>query len=860
MNKELLEYFNGDDLAASVFLSKYAAENEQFPYEMHERLAKEFNRMHEQTYDKDKWKEHYDKLSKTGQRFYARVDHYGENFFFGLFDYFYNIVPQGSVMANLGTSVIGSLSNCFVVGQPHDSYGGIMQKDEELAQLMKRRGGVGIDISSLRPSGTPTTNSAKTSTGAASFMHRYSNTTREVAQNGRRGALMITIDCRHPDVFDFVNMKKDRTKVTGANISVMLRDDFMQAVENDEDYVLRWPCNLEVPKDTRPFEYNTLYPFQNKTNIGGYYKIIKAKEVYEQIVENAWEHAEPGQIFIDRHWNYSPDGAYREYRGITTNPCGEIFMQTYDACRLILANLLSLALANVPRDKFDILAYELFYSLQYLADLLIDLEAEAITKIINKIKQDEYNEVELRLWENIYQTAISSRRSGSGITALGDMLALMGYKYDSEESKAFIENLMRIKMRAELDCMVDLAILKGPFKGWDFEAEFISERTGQTFIDTGQLMVGESNIRGTNEFYQMLLDEFPDETARMMKYGRRNVSWSTVAPAGTVSLMTQTTSGIEPLFSPYYFRRKKINPSDKNNRVDFVDKNGDQWQEFPVLHPQFKLWIQKQDPSANIENFTKEDVQEWFEKSPWFGSTANEINWLARVEIQAIVQKYTSHSISSTINLPNTVSKEEVGQIYMHAWKNKLKGVTVYRDGSRDGVLINEPKQLEFAYHDAPKRPKQLDAESHITTVQGQKYNVIVGLMNGNPYEVFVLPGEHFKRGSGKIEKEARGKYTYVSDTVHSIDFAHIMSDEQEAVARLVSTALRHGADIKFIVEQLNKTKGGITSFSKAIARCLKKYIPDGAASTVICDNCGSEHVVFENGCQMCRDCGESKC
>jgi len=831
MTKELLHYFDNDELAASSFLSKYADQNEQTPDDMHLRMAREFNRKHGETLTPEVVRQNFDKLSKLGKTFYHRVFHYGEEFFMGALMNFQYIVPQGSVMAILGTDLIGSLSNCFVVGQPHDSYGGIMKKDQELAQLMKRRGGVGIDISTLRPSGVATTNAAKTSTGAASFMHRYSNTTREVAQNGRRGALMITIDCRHPDVFQFVNAKKDRTKVTGANISVMLRDDFMEAVKADKDYILRFPCDYDLSEMGEcKADYNVLYPI---TNIQGeniaYYKKIKAKELYEQIVENAWENAEPGQIFIDRHHSYSPDGVYPQYRGVTTNPCGEIFMQTYDACRLILGNLLSCVGQN------DAIIYDLFYTLQFMADLLVDLELEYVEKIINKIKDEEENEVELALWTNIYNTAKSSRRTGSGITALGDMLAMMSLQYDSEEALNKVEEIMRIKMRAELDCMVDLAILKGTFEGCDWTVE-------------------------SNAFYVMLEKEFPEQYERMKKYGRRNVSWSTVAPAGTVSLMTQTTSGIEPLFQPYYLRRKKINPSQTDVRVDFTDANGDMWQEFPVMHPQFKYWIARNHPEVDFKTVTSSQLNELFEKSPWYGSIANDIDWMKRIEMQSVIQKYTSHSISSTINLPKDVTKEDVAQIYMYAWEKGLKGVTVYRDGSRDGVLITEPKQAEFDYHDAPKRPQVLKAESHITSVKGDKYNVIVGLMNDKPYEVFVLAGEHFKKGNGELIKEARGKYTYQSETVHSMNFSDAMSDEEETVARLVSTALRHGADIKFIVEQLNKTRGGITSFSKAIARCLKKYIPDGAKSTVTCNNCGSDLVVFEEGCQICKNCGESKC
>ena len=855
---ELLNYFNGEEIAANVFLSKYAAEGETLPDHMHERMAKEFYRMHKQTLDYDYEKNKlYNEVSSYGKQLITFLDSWEK--FFGLLEGFDHIVPQGSVMSNLGTKLVTSLSNCFVIGQPEDSYGGIMQKDEELVQLMKRRGGVGIDISTLRPSEAPVTNSAKTSTGAVSFMPRYSNSTREVAQGGRRGALMITLDIRHPDIQQFINVKRDRTQITGANISVMLRDDFMEAVEKDEDYILRWPCNYDLSEmEECQAEYNQLFPI---TNIQGeniaYYKRIKAKEVYDQIVENAWENAEPGQIFVDRHWNYSPDSVYSQFKGVTTNPCGEIFMQVYDACRLILLNLLTLLDKYSTSDdviKDDERIYSYFYQLQWFADLLVDLELEYILRIINKIKKDptsvESKTTELNLWTNIYNTAKASRRTGSGITALGDLLAWMHVKYDSDQGLAIIEQVMSLKMEAELECMIDLAILKGSFEGWNPELEFD--------------IVNGKAVEGKNEFYQFLLEYYPEQVDKMIKYGRRNVSWSTVAPAGTVSLMTQTTSGMEPLFMPFYTRRKKINSNDKDSRIDFKDQSGDNWQEFPVIHEQFRKWIVEFDPGINVINLTASDLTTLFESSPWYGSTANDINWMKRVEIQGIIQKYTSHSISSTINLPSTATKQDVADIYLHSWKSGLKGVTVYRDGCRTGVLVSDNNtKTEFKEIDATKRPKILPAEGYKIRVKGEEWIILIGLLDNKPYEIFATENMWNIPSSFNCDIIKNNKKSYtinIKDEKVIEDFTSNVSSEEESVSRLISTSLRHGVHIKYIVEQLSKSYGTINSFSKAIIRVLKKYIPEGELSTLTCLECGSNHIIFEEGCQKCTNCGSSKC
>lgn len=877
------EYFKGDELAASVWEGKYAAKGESNPDEMHKRLAKEFARIELKYGSKETPLS--EELKAIVSEYAKRRNYLTEDRIYDLFKDFKYIVPQGSIMSMLGVDKIGSLSNCFVIGQPEDSYGGILQKDEQLVQLMKRRGGVGIDISTLRPSGTDVTNAAKTSTGAASFMERFSNSTREVAQGGRRGALMITIDVRHPDVFDFVNIKKDRTKVTGANISVMLRDDFMEAVKNDEDYILRFPCDAKVDI-TGDFAYDTLYT--SGADPSGIidantvqFKKIKAKELYDSIVENAWENAEPGQMFIDRHWDYSPDGAYEQYRGVTTNPCGEIFMQPYDACRLMAINLLSFVENPYTDEAYVdwVKLYEVAYEQQRLADDLVDLELEHISRILAKIHSDEESDevkrTEIELWEKVYDVASAGRRTGCGFTALGDMLAAVGVAYDSQQGCDYIEKVMSTKMEAELDCTIDLAILRGTFDGWDSKTEF------HAYLHNWKDENGESDgeMRGNNAFYQMIVEDFNPQFNRMFEHGRRNVSWNTVAPTGSVSILTQTTSGLEPLFAPYYMRRKKVNPGEEGVRVDFVDQNGDNWMEYPVMHPQFIEWYHKyllskgaeaalwypnvSDAKACLEQLDKEHLDLEFKESPWYNSCAPDIDWKKRVDVQAIIQKYTSHSISSTINLPSDVTKEEVAEIYIHSYDKGLKGVTVYRDGCRTGVLVtdsNESKKT-FEYNDAPKRPTCLPVEIHTTVSKGIKWNVIVGILDSKPYEVFAIP--HFTNETElELCKIKRGRYDLLKDgDTYSEDITSHITDEQDVLTRMVSTALRHGADITFIVEQLNKSHGDITSFSKAIARTLKKYIDEKKmVSRAACTECGSNNVVFEEGCLMCKDCGSSKC
>lgn len=800
-----------------MWQSKYAAPGERTPDDMHRRMARELSRV----------------MSEIDPVF-------DEEFVFNLLRDFKYIVPQGSIMATLGVrDKVASLSNCFVIESPRDSYGGILKTDEELVQLMKRRGGVGVDISTLRPRGVAVKNAAGTSTGAASFMERFSSSTREVAQDGRRGALMLTISVKHPDAEEFVNMKRDRTKVTGANVSVLLTDDFMRKAQDDDDYIQVWPCDSilsaeEIEKAGRE-EYNTLIPLNGK-----YVKRIKAKELYDAIVYNAWDNAEPGQLFIDRLHDYSPDGVYDEYKTITTNPCSEIGMGSYDACRLIAINLFSYVIDPFTKSaRFD---HDLFSThcgyMQIMGDAIVDLELEHIGKILSHIdKSPEPESIKHRereLWMKVMETASRGRRTGCGITALGDTIAALGLKYDSDEALRVTGDIMRTKFVAELEASAHLADMSRAFSGWSYQAE-----------------------QDTN-FSKMIKEEFPDLWRRISQSGRRNVSWSTIAPTGSLSILTQTSSGLEPMFMPFYTRRRKINPNDTFNRVDFVDQNGDQWMEYPVLEPKFKMWMLMQgvaDPSV----LSKDEVQHWFEKSPWYGSCAGDIDWERRVDMQAVCQRFISHSISSTINIPNSATKEDVERIYIRAWQKGLKGVTVYRDGCRSGVLVADAKKEQFVQHDAPKRPKELDADLYHVTAMGKRWTVCVGLLENKPYEVFATRGEFGIHGqSGKLVKIRKKQYGFfVDNNAVNTDITAYSTGEEAAVTRLISTSLRHGAKIDFVVDQLSSFDGPIVSFSKAIARTLKKY---NTIQEELCTECGSTNIERSEGCLLCKKCGHSKC
>lgn len=870
MNKELLEYFNGDELAASVWLSKYAKEGEITPADMHKRMTKEFARIeegyikHEQNFlDKEK-------LSYYGRN---RED-LTEESIFNLFDKFKTIIPQGSVMANLGSKEITSLSNCFVIGTPEDSYGGILRKDEELVQLMKRRGGVGGDLSTLRPATTPVTNSAKTSTGAVSFAHRFSNSTREVAQGGRRGALMLSMDIKHPDSLEFIKSKRDRTSITGANISVKLGDDFMKAVEAGDDYILRFPTDFTPTGKEwdEILEYDQLQVFRSVSN-KIYAKKIKAKEYWDEIITSAKDFAEPGLMFWDRMVNYSPDGVYPEFRPITTNPCSEIAMQPYDACRLIAIN--TFGFVNHPFTPNAWFDYETFYEIVYeamrLSDDLVDLEIEAIGKILDKIDSDPESEdvkrVEKELWIKIRDTAEASRRTGLGVTGIGDTLAALNIKYDSLKGQNTKDAIMSQKMLAELDCTIDLSILRGSFPGYDNDLEFK--------IKDSEFKINDSEVEGNNDWYNFLLIDYPTQAHRMIQYGRRNLSFSTIAPTGSVSLMAQVTSGLEPLFQPYYIRRKKINSPE--DRVDFIDELGDKWTEYGILHPKFKDWARINFflSSEDLEKFSKEDLEDLFKQSPWYGSTANDIDWIKRVESQAILQKYVTHSISSTINLPSTVTHEEVSDIYLESWKRGLKGVTVYVDGSRSGVLVTENTQSK----DTPlTRPKEIPCKVLRFKNERKNWIAFIGLIDNKPYEIFTGINDldefpvptHVEEGTIiKITQEGEksrydfqyiDKYGY-TNTLGGLN--RVFSKEYWNYARFTSTLLRKNIPLLDVIDVINKlefSNKSLNSWQAGMIRSLSSFVEDGTKAKDVCEECGDENVIYENGCKTCKACGHSAC
>ena len=855
--KELLQYFYFDTLACIVWFQKYAdvKDQEVHPNEMHIRLAEEFYKV-EQKYIKQELEYIKNNIIQEDEKkeFSNAISEYGfirnvlrPDDIYGYMADFSFIIPQGSVMSQLGTEELGSLSNCFVVDSPKDSYGGILKTDEELVQIAKRRGGVGVDISTLRPMGSPTSNVAKTSTGAVSFMERFSNSIREVAQGGRRGALMITISVEHPDIQEFITIKNDLTKVTGANISVKISDSFMTAVNEGKEYCLRWPIDSKPIDRPDGVELNTLYTPDNKT----YFKWVNANKLWDDIVTSAHKSGEPGVLFWSKVLTHSPDGVYSQYRPQSTNPCGEIPIPVYDSCRLIAMNLLSFVRQPfTDKSEFD---FDLFYKTTYeaarLGDDLVDLELEAVQKIIDKIKSDPEDitikQRELDLWENIYEVGKSGRRIGLGLTALGDTAAALDIRYGDDRFKKFFKKLMKTKLRAELDCTIDLALLRGTFKGYNLRDEYYEI---------------EDKYYGANSFFQMLLDEFPEQAKRMIKYGRRNISWSTIAPTGSLSILAQVTSGIEPLFQPYYVRRKKI-IGDSDITPDFIDDNGDKWTEHLVIHDTFKTWCKyKKFPTD-----TEDDLKFAFKNSPWYNATADKIDWVDRVKVQAIAQRYTTHSISSTVNLPKEATINDVKIIYDTAFKENLKGITIYRDGSRDGVLITKSSnknEEKFTYKNAIKRPKEVEAEAFTTTIHGEKYSIFVGFMNGLPYEVFAYKGST-KEGKGKIVKIEKGNYQFIGDgedSRHRI-ITGKMTDEQEIIARLISGSLRHGRDIRFIVEDLLKTSGTLFSFNSAIARILKRFIKNGVKAKEKCPQCGDENnMVYEEGCLTCKSCGYSKC
>jgi len=831
--QKCIAYFHGDDLAASSWINKYAMKNkegqflEMSPDDMHWRMAKQFGRKEKEYKDKSNLNGSFKFLSKYGQM----REFLDERKIYNYFKDFRYIMPQGSVMSALGNPhLIASLSNCIVLPEIYDSYGGIFYTDQQLAQLFKRRCGVGIDISTLRPSGMSVSNSAGTTTGAVSFMDRFSDTTREVAQNGRRGALMITIDIAHPDVEHFITSKQDLSRITGANISIRLSDEFMNAVMRDTDYTLRWPIDSAKPT---------------------YTKEVKASELWNTIIKCAHQTAEPGLIFWDRQHKYSTSSVYPGFKNVSTNPCSEIAMQGGDSCRLIALNLYNfIDKPFTPQARFNYKKfYEVTYESQRLMDDLVDLELEAIERIQAKINSDvepDYiKDVEVRTWKLLYEAGKKGRRTGLGFTALGDTLAGLGYKFDSAEALAEVEKIMKSKCEAEFDSSIDMAIERGKFSCFD------------------------PKIENTSEYVQMLQVELPHVYSRMMKFGRRNISISTVAPTGTLSMLAQSSSGLEPVFMLAYKRRRKVNPQDKNARIDFVDPMGDSWQEFTVYHSKLKDWMK-------ITGQT--DVS----KSPYAGSTASEIDWSKRIDLQSVVQKYTTHSISSTINLANDVSVDCVGQIYLDAWKKGLKGITVYRDGSRTGVLVatdEKPESFEIIETHPPKRPRNLEAEVVRFMNHDEKWIAVIGLLNGKPYEIFTGRAEDSFSIPKWVEKgwvikntTETGKKRYDFQFMDSEGYrvtieglSRSFNKEYWNYAKLISGVLRHGMPLPHVVnliENLNLYNESINTWRVGVERALKKYIPNGTkAVDHKCQECGSsDGLVYEEGCIKCKNCGDSKC
>lgn len=846
MTEELLNYFNGDELAASTWLNKYAKRDEhgniveQTPADMHRRMAKEFARIEKQyddntlPFDQEKFSKHYHKRKPLTEK---RI--------FELFDKFKYVIPAGSVMAGLGADKPVSLSNCFVLPSPEDSYSSIMMTRLNQAELMKRRGGVGYDLSNLRPRGAAVNNAAVTSTGAASFMDVCSDVTNEVAQQGRRGALMLSMNVNHPDIEEFIEKKQDLTKVTGANVSVQVTDEFMKAVEEDKDYLLRWPVDAfndtynVMPQDYE--EYNKLYSIKTN-NHKGYVKKVKAKEIWNKIIHCTWNTAEPGVIFKDRMVNFSPDGCYNKYRGVSTNPCGEIFMSGNESCRLIAINMLSFidkpftndAKLNVSR------VYDVTYDAMRLGDDLVDLENEAVRRILDVVKDDKYA---VDVWKGILDKGENGRRCGLEFTALSDMCAAMGYKFCTKESNKFVETVCRLMMSAVLDCQTDMALERGTFPDYD------------------------NNVENSNEWYRFISEEYPERYRMLNEIGRRNISFTTAGPTGTISMLTQTSSGIEPVFMPYYVRRRKCVTAD--DRVDYTDKLGINFTEFVVVHPQLKKWAEANMPEllSKFDELTEKEWEEIYKQSPWYESCAQDIDWGRRVEVQGIVQKYLiTHSISSTVNLPNNVSKEEVSNIYMEAWRNGLKGITVYRDGSREGIMIKKEQKKEDdkfeSYVSAPKRPKTLHADFYSTKVKGEVFYVMVGLYKNKPYEIFVYKSDDNKQiinHTGTITKVKKSVYKYESDQIVIGNISQKLSTEELATALYSSMLMRTGANLKYIIKTAQKVDDNIASFTSAMVRILRKYLKEETLEGEKCPECGGK-LIRENGCIHCIDCGWSRC
>ena len=828
--KESVKYFKGDELAASVWVNKYAMKDsygnlyEKSPVDMHWRLANKFAEI-EQKYPNPMSKEEI----------------------FALLDGFKYVIPQGGPMTGIGNDYqIASLSNCFVIGhdRPADSYGGIMKMDEEQVQLMKRRGGVGHDLSHIRPAGTPVLNSALTSTGLVPFMERYSNSTREVAQDGRRGALMLSVSIKHPDAESFIDAKMQQGKVTGANVSVKIDDEFMRDAIAGKEYTQQYPIDSKTPVIV---------------------KKINAQQLWKKIVHNAWKSAEPGILFWDTVLRESVADCYADlgYRTVSTNPCGEIPLCPYDSCRLIAINLYSYV--ENPFTFAATFNMELFKKhvrmAMRLMDDLIDLEMEKIAAILKKIESDpeddEVKRTEYNLWKKIEKKSLGARRTGLGITAEGDMLAALGIRYGSDEAINFAVEVQKTLAVEAYRTSVEMAKERGAFPIYDAQRE-----------------VGNPMIERIKAADPALYED-------MVKYGRRNVSMLTIAPTGTTSLMTQTTSGIEPVFLPYYVRRRKVNPNDQNVNITFTDDVGDCWEEYYVFHHKFLDWCQVQGLSKEeVVKMPVEKVDELVSKSPYYKASSADIDWVAKVKMQGSIQKWVDHSISVTVNLPNSVTEELVAEVYKTAWECGCKGVTVYRDGSRAGVLVSkkeEPKEVLRP----KKRPASLEADV-VRFMNGKEHWIaLVGKINNQPYEIFtgladedtryipksvtkgfIVKQKDVNTGASRYDFHYVDKYGY-TNIVGGI--SHMFNKEYWNYAKLISGVLRNGmpvVDVLNLINGLQLDSETINTWKNGVERALKRYIPDGTKDDTgkVCSKCGSNELVYQEGCLVCKSCGYSKC
>ena len=830
--KASVEYFNGDELAARVWVNKYAMKDssgaiyEKSPEDMHWRIANEIARV-EAKYSNP----------MSAQEVYNLLDH------------FKYVIPSGSPMTGIGNDhQIASLSNCFVIGMDGkaDSYGAIIRIDEEQVQLMKRRGGVGHDLSHIRPKGSPVKNSALTSTGLVPFMERYSNSTREVAQDGRRGALMLSVSIKHPDAEAFIDAKMTEGKVTGANVSVKIDDDFMRAVTENRPYIQQYPIKAENPI---------------------YSKEINAGELWNKIIHNAWKSAEPGVLFWDTIQRESIPDCYADlgFETVSTNPCGEIPLCPYDSCRLIAINLFSYVVNPfTPEAYFD---FELFKEharkTQRIMDDIIDLELEKIEAIQEKIDSDPESEevkwAEKKLWDKIYSKSSKGRRTGVGITAEGDMLAAMGMRYGSEEAIEFSEEVHKILALTAYSSSVQLAKERGAFEIFDYKRE------------------------ENNPFINRLREADPALYEEMKIHGRRNIACLTIAPTGTVSIMTQTTSGIEPVFMPVYKRRRKVNPNDPEVRVDFTDENGDTFEEYIVYHHKFVEWMKKSGIDTT-KRYSQVEIDNIVARSPYAKATSNDIDWVAKVQMQGRIQKWVDHSISVTINLPNNVDEKLVNELYVTAWRCGCKGCTVYRDGSRAGVLVSTESKAEKKESEIMKptitevRPTILEADVVRFQNNKEKWVAFIGLLNGEPYEIFtgqqddedgiplpknvthgIIIKHTNEEGTNRYDFQFEKKIGYKT-TIEGL--SERFNPEFWNYAKLISGVLRYKMPIEQVIKlisSLELDEDNINTWKNGVERALKRYIKDGTSTAEKCPNC-KQQLIFEEGCLHCPSCGYSKC